>query len=179
MTREELQRKRVQFANELKVYRVPMGSYAGGVFEDVCRALEEAWATLAAWESNGLTEEMLRDHEGYLTINRGIVLVSEGYLAELQAERDAAIGQRDMALKERDDAIKERGFLSSQNSELIEDIAALTLERDDAIKDGLVQSVRIDELEGERDALNRQLASPKEPLDLCGLCGQPNADKIP
>lgn len=60
-------------------------------------ALGQAMRKLTAWESCGLTEEMLRNHEGYLKINRGVVLVSEHYLAELQIERDAVIGQRDRA----------------------------------------------------------------------------------
>ena len=53
--------------------------------------LEATWVKLAAWESNGLTEEMLREHDGYLKIDRGIVMISEHYLEELQRERDALI----------------------------------------------------------------------------------------
>jgi hypothetical protein len=89
-------------------------------FADVIGALEQARAKLAALESNGLTEEMLRNHDGYLKINRGVVLVSERYLAELQREHD------------------------------------------DAIKDGLVQAVKIDELTMERDALQRKVAELQE-----------------
>lgn len=56
-------------------------------------ALRQAIRKLTAWESCGLTEEMLRNHEGYLKINRGVVMVSEHYLKELQCERDTALAR--------------------------------------------------------------------------------------
>lgn len=85
---------------------------------------EEARARLAAWESNGLTEEMLRNHDGYLKLNRGVMLVSEHYLEELQAERDDTL---------KDGLVQAVTIsnLQQQNTELLEDVAALRMEVDE------------------------------------------------
>lgn len=66
---------------------------------------------------------------------------------------DEVVTALEAAWEERGDAIKERGFLSSQNSELIEDIAAITLERDELRETVKVLSERLADMAVERDAL--------------------------
>ena len=63
---------------------------------------------------------------------------------------DEVVTALEAAWKERGDAIKERGFLSSQNSELIEDVAAITLERDELRETVKVLSERLAEVTAER-----------------------------
>ena len=64
---------------------------------------------------------------------------------------DEVVTALEAAWEERDDAIKERGFLSSQNSELIEDIAAITLERNELRETVKVLSERTAEVTAELD----------------------------
>ena len=69
---------------------------------------------------------------------------------------DEVVTALEAAWKERGDAIKERGFLSSQNSELIEDVAAITLERGELRETVKVLSERLADMAVERDGLKRR-----------------------
>jgi uncharacterized coiled-coil DUF342 family protein len=70
---------------------------------------------------------------------------------------DEVVTALEAAWKERGDAIKERGFLSSQNSELIEDVAAITLERGELRETVKVLSERLADMAVERDEFEGRL----------------------
>ena len=134
-------------------------------------ALESAWAKVAAWESNGLTEEMLRAHDGYLKINRGVVMVSEHYLAELQLERDDANTDRQALACQLTQAYRERDAYKFAAEQAIGmGTAKAIMDERDALKHQTrelqetvkVLSERLADMTAERDDLKRALADVVE-----------------
>lgn len=103
----------------------------------------------------------------------------------------AAAKERDEAIKERDAAwikiceletameglLTEHGFLSTQNTEFLEDVSALTLERDSALMEGMAltqekdgMQCQIDWLRIERDQARSRVEELERSEHICQKC---------